>query len=366
MPKLRKGSVAIQSVKGRLRLCWSHDGKRYFLALLLDDTKLNRASAQLIAARIEEDIRTQNFDSSLNKYRPVERRQGEVGALTLFDKFLQAKSRAVTKKTLKNYRAIANALREYLGSDRAMDLKSATAFLEWSGKRLKPVSLATRHCQLNACWEWGIEQGLACTNPWKQARKTLPRVPAPQPKPFTEGEIRRILEWFRSDARASHYADFVEFRLRTGCRSGEAAGLRWGHLSADCSAIQISESLVEGERKATKTGEERGFQLSSNLQALLLRRRPPDCKPDDLVFVSVRGRGILPGHFASQYWKPALKELGIPYRRPYNTRATFASHALYKGVSPAEVAEITGHSQDVLFRHYSGAIQRSKLPDLWD
>jgi integrase len=204
-------------------------------------------------------------------------------------------------------------------------------------------------------------------NPWKKARKTLPRVPPPQPKPFTEEEIRKILELFRSDARLRHYYDFVEFRLRTGARSGEVAGLRWKNVSKDCRRIRIAESLSDGKRQGTKTGEEREILLSKGLQDLLLKRKPPDSQPDELVFKTVRGKGILPGGFASKYWKPALEQLDIPYRKPYTTRSTFASHALHKGISPAQVVKFTGHrDQSTLFRHYSGVIQEPELPDLWE
>ncbi|MBL1179342.1 Arm DNA-binding domain-containing protein [Pantanalinema sp. GBBB05] len=92
MPKSRKGTVAIQSVKGRLRLCWSHEGKRYFLSLMQPDTTINRAEARLTATRIEEDIRTRNFDESLNKYRYGERKPNSIGALTLIDRFIKFKS----------------------------------------------------------------------------------------------------------------------------------------------------------------------------------------------------------------------------------------------------------------------------------
>lgn len=358
--------MAIQTVKGRLRLCWSHAGKRYFLSLFMPDTKINRAAAQLTASRIEEDIRTQNFDPTLNKYRHGEQKTQEAGALTLIDRFIKFKTSRVSAATIENHRGVRNVVAEFLnGRDEQINLKGAIAFLEWYGQRIKPTSLATRCGNLSACWDWGIEQGFVQINPWKQARKSLPKVPPPQPKPFTEDEIKQILELFKTDKRFRHYADFVEFRLLTGVRSGEAAGLRWKHLSTDLTRAQISESMVKGKRQPTKTGETREFLLSERLQNLLLRRKQAGCHPDDLVFTTVWGKPILARNFSQQYWQPALKQLGIPYRRPYNTRSTFASHALYKGLSPAEVTEITGHSQDILFKHYSGAIRQSKVPDLW-
>lgn len=355
----------LQSVKGRLRLCWSHAGKRYFLSLCVSDTKINRSIAQMTASKIEEDIRTDNFDPTLNKYRDRGRKPAAIGALTLFDRYLGFKSSRVSVATIRNNRACRNALAEYLGGDREVDLKTAIAFLEWYGKRIKPVSLATRCSNFSACWEWGVEQGLVQTNPWKQGRRSLPKVPPPQPKPFSEEEIKRILEWFRQNKRSQHYADFVEFRLLTGARSGEAAGLRWRHISPDLSRAQISESMVEGKRQPTKTGVAREFFLSERLRNLLFRRRQAECNPEDLVFATVTGKPINSREFARHHWKPALKQLGIPYRKPYATRATFVSHALYQGLSPGEIEGLTGHDQITMLKHYSGAIRKSRMPDLW-
>jgi hypothetical protein len=40
-----------------------------------------------------------------------------------------------------------------------------------------------------------------------------------------------------------YYAPFVKFLLMTGCRTGEAVGLKWKHISADCKMINFCESV---------------------------------------------------------------------------------------------------------------------------
>lgn len=364
--KARKGTVAIQSVKGRLRLCWSHNGKRYFLSLVQKDTKINRAAAQLTASRIEEDIRTENFDPSLNKYRAGEQRRSRLGGIELFDRYIRHKEPSLKKITLNKYRAIRAVLIEQFREGEEIEVEGAISMIQHLRQRLATETIKGWLSVLNACWEWAIESGTVQDNPWKRARKTLPKSKTPRPKPFTEDEVKRIIELFRTDPRLKHYGDFVEFRLKVGARSGELAGLRWSHLSSDCSRIRISESIVRRERQSTKTGEEREFLLSPGIQNLLLRRRPANAKPDDLVFATVTGRAVCPTLFAQRYWKPALEKLNIPYRKPYTSRATFVSHALYKGMPPAEIEAVTGHSQKVMMQHYSGLIRQSKVPDLWD
>lgn len=365
MPKAKKGTVAIQSIKERLRLCWSYSGKRYFMSLGLLDSKINRAAAALVANRIEEDIRTDNFDPSLLKYQASRYGTG-LKVPDLFERFFKFKLPTLKRQTQQKYQALGNQVSEFFGeASGEVSVKDAIAFLAWLQKRMELVTVRDRLSILKACWDWGMNQKLVSENPWNEARNSLKKAPRKKPNPFTEEEVKRILAEFQTDPALAFYRDFVEFRLRTGARTGEIVGLCWKHLSEDCSLIQISESVTKNVRDLTKTWEERGFLLSPGVQEMLLQRRPEHYKPDDLVFPSPKGKVIEANNFARRVWRPVLARLGIPYRKPYNTRSTFASHALESGATPGEVTEITGHKQDTLFRHYAGAIKKSKLPDLW-
>ncbi len=81
------------------------------------------------------------------------------------------------------------------------------------------------------------------------------------PKPFSQEEIKAIIQGFEQDKYYSHYVEFVEFLFGTGCRTGEAIGLCWKHLNEDCSTVWIGESLSRGIRKATKTNRARTITL---------------------------------------------------------------------------------------------------------
>ncbi len=57
--------------------------------------------------------------------------------------------------------------------------------------------------------------------------------------------------------------------------------------------------------------------------------------------------------------------LELDYRKPYNTRHTFISHALDKGMNPVEVAQLTGHDVQTLYENYAGVVNsRPRLPEL--
>jgi integrase len=358
--------VAVEEVGGSYRLRWRAQGKRYHLFPGLAISKINRMQAEAIAVRIEEDMRTQNFDATLAKY-DSRRKPKEVSATELYQRFYDVRASRLAVATLEKYRALLGQVREFYGSKPAsVAVDEAIAFMDWLLARgMKPITLRDRLAILNACWDWGIKTRLVTVNPWSEARSALPKIPRLRPQPFTEVEVRQIMEYFATHEKYKWWRDLVEFKLGIGCRTGEIAGLRWRHLSVECDCVEISEALVRRKQKATKTGEIRQFYLSEKLQKLLLNRRPADWQPDDLVFPGPKGAALNANNFARYFWRPCLEALDIPYRKPYNTRSTFSSHAMESGMSPAQIAEITGHSQATLFKHYSGAVRRSRTPDLF-
>ena len=98
---------------------------------------------------------------------------------------------------------------------------------------------------------------------------------------------------------------------------------------------------------------------------MLRSRCPQDFKLDDLVFPSRKGGAIDDHNFRNRAWKTVLKNAGVSYRKPYNTRHTFISHALAGGVNPMTIAQMAGHDPEVLFSNYAADIQGGlQLPDI--
>jgi integrase len=81
-----------------------------------------------------------------------------------------------------------------------------------------------------------------------------------------------VLSAFKVHPRYHHYADFVSFLANTGCRFGEAAGLKWKHLGADYLTTWIGESCRRGVTRSTKTGKARTILLSPSVQRMLAAR----------------------------------------------------------------------------------------------
>jgi hypothetical protein len=105
--KATKGTVVVESFKGRLRLRFRVTGDRYCLAIGLPDLPQNRELAEEKATQIALDIKAGRFDPSLAKYHSPKSVKPNKSATTLdilWDKYTEFKSKQIqTPGTLKRY-----------------------------------------------------------------------------------------------------------------------------------------------------------------------------------------------------------------------------------------------------------------------
>jgi len=291
--KAQHGTVAIGAFRSVLRLRWSHAGKRYCLSLGMPDSRVNRVVAQARAKVIEGDLVTGNFDPTLAKYKPSQVQQAvAISVVELLQQFMEYKRRSLYPRSLDKFKALRKPITEFFGTKTAgsVDEELADSFRAFLSQRIAPTTQRERLTTLSACWKWGLKQRLVTQNPWLEPLKRVKVPPSQKPKPFTQHEIQAILDGFRGNRYYAYYADFVEFLFTTGCRIGEAIGLRWKHLADDCSKVWIGESVSRGGiRKPTKTNRSRQFRLTPKLQQMLMQRRPSSYTGDALVFPAPRG-----------------------------------------------------------------------------
>jgi integrase len=82
------------------------------------------------------------------------------------------------------------------------------------------------------------------------------------------------------------------------------------------------------------------------------------------VFSAPEGGPIDARNFCKRVWAPLLKHLGLPYRRPYQTRHTAATLMLAAGEQPQFVSSILGHSStQMLYSTYSRYVRNMTRRD---
>jgi integrase len=120
--KASKGTVQIKISNDRLQLVFSFRGKRHYLSTGFPDTKANRKLAEMKARQIELDILCDNFDITLEKYKPQSQQviltpsvDNYASLADLWESYTEYKRSSLSPSTLaKDYKTIYRCINIYL------------------------------------------------------------------------------------------------------------------------------------------------------------------------------------------------------------------------------------------------------------
>lgn len=175
----------------------------------------------------------------------------------------------------------------------------------------------------------------------------------PDPDPFSTEEVGRVLDAMRR--LSEPVCDYTQARFYTGLRSGETFATLWRHVDLANARLTVSESVVRGERKGTKTSTVRTVRLNSlALEAFARQRERVPAKVETVWLDPRYGQPWADERaYRRSFWAPALEAAGVRYRTPYTTRHTYATMMLMAGLKPAFCAGQMGHSVEMFHRVYS-------------
>ncbi len=371
-----KGSVSIDRDKNMIRLRWRYLAKRYSLNLF-SYSKANLLQAKMVALMIEHDMVTDAFDVTLNRYRKndTSAKTKEKSIVEHFEHWANAYRNMDCDRHV-HYNATRNMIRRW----GAFDTSEVVPKLNSENFNERTYNL--RLSMLKSFFAWLVKQKVITSNPVEDVRpKKVKRKTNPTRKPFTEGEISRILHAFKYNTCCPassrydhvHYYAFVYFIFSTGVRNAEAIGLRVKSIQLEKNLIEISEVLARSLkgtnaaariRKETKNGKTGQLPLTKDL-SLVLKPLIQNKKEDDLVFLSYNGLAIDDHNFQRRVFKPILKSLGIEERVLYAFRHTFSSRCMESGLTPLETAFLLGNNPETALRNYTHQINLpEKLPSI--
>ncbi len=384
--KAPKGTVRVKSSNNRLQLVFTYSGKRHYLSLGLPDTRTNQRIAEAKAKLIEADMAFDRFDISLNKYKPQSQvhhassSEMDVSLAGLWAQFVEFKRPQCSPNTMiSTYGTFSG----YLNRLPTHDLARATEIRDYVLANI-PLDSAKRFItRLSACCDWAIEANLISENPFHgmAAKIKKPKSVATDGlndiNPFSLQERDAIIQAIETDRfcpvrsayKHSRYTPLVKFLFATGCRPSEAAALQWQNISQDCKQVTFSQAVILTEtgkriRKGLKTQEQRKFPCNESLRALLRSIKPKECNAETLVFPSPKNKPIDLNNFRNRTWESVLKGLGIEYRKLYQTRHTFITHALETAQLDAkDVARLVGNSPEVIYKYYAGKKRELEVPE---
>jgi len=161
---------------------------------------------------------------------------------------------------------------------------------------------------INACWNWGLKQGLIDkANKFEGDTKGEPRQ-----RVYTAYELDLLFNQITDE----DFNTFVHFAYYTGARSGEIRSLSRENV--------LDESLVVNG----KTGR-RIVKLNSQAQKIMQHQDPLWSYRKD---------------FVSHKFKKEVRRLGIKDARFHDLRRTFGLNLIKQGMSIYKVSKLLGHS----------------------
>lgn len=396
--KTVKNTVGVQVVKGMIRLSLpraisrtAYGIEQKFIFPGLEATPLNIKLMEGKASVISVDIATGNFDVTLEKYQlgvavvnkliaiSGGKKESQLSMLQMYDKYCESKKGKVAETTLEikfknKYRNAVVAAIEAAGEDA---LKIQAFLLE---NRCKDTAKRALSC-LSESYKLGIKHKYAVENPFEGMAEDIRifkgrKITADNfddenedsdVRAFSVEEMNFIIDAFESSSRRKHLAPIIKFLFWTGCRTGEAIGLKWRDINWDNECIKIRRTYNSELKifKPTKTNTIRIFPMPKNGQLWNLLKLLPVRNFDDVVFPSKMGK-ILEIRSLGTVWRGSKADgnMGViprlitqgkvkQYLKLYATRHTFISHQIniYK-IPVSTVAGWVGNGAMVSYNDY--------------
>lgn len=349
-----RGGIGVRAVSdSSIEITFMYRGVRCRERVALKPTATNLKKAQQHKAAVEHAIAQGTFDYSVTfpgspraaKFAPETSQETVGGFLT---RWLAAKQKHISSSTFDGYRKIVELrLVPALGHHLVVDFKRKLVRDWLDGLQVGNKTLSNIQSCLRSALNDAVDEELLDTNPlagWTYARKEAP------PKdddvdPFTPEEQQAILAALSGQAR-----NMMQFALWTGLRTSELVALDWGDVDWVRGEVMISRAMTQaagGEAEVTKTAAgRRSVKLLRPALEALTAQRVHTFLADKEVFQNPRTLERWTGDqpIRKTMWHPAMKKAGVRYRRPYQTRHTYASMMLSAGEHPMWVAKQMGHS----------------------
>lgn len=266
---------------------------------------------------------------------------------SLFGKFLEYMELSRRPSHVENTRRYLKAVQDFFGKFATVEHLTPTrfeAFLQ-AGQRAslpyqvdhassKPWSTRTANFTLTmvkTALNWGIDRGAILSNPLEKFKK-LKGEQVKERRAMSEEEIQFLL----ANATGQDKEIFL-FALSTGCRMGEILSLEWQDVDLFSGQVMIQASKAKGKRS-------RLIPITGELLEIL-RGRPG--KPEALVFESPKNPGkplcisALRKRFKKNLTKAGINPRGLDL---HALRVSFITVCARKGISPATVANMVGHT----------------------
>lgn len=255
--------------------------------------------------------------------------------------FLEFKKYELKNSTFDKYNGIVESrINPYFG-DRDISSIKPSDVKKWLYSISDVGSKSKRHYLgvLSGILQEALFDEVIEKNPVKLVK--LPKYEKPVIKPFNSDEVKMIM----NNAKDNNFKYYLAIAFYTGMRSGEIIGLKKTDIDFDNGTIKISRSRSRFGESTPKTKYSiRELPIIELLEPFL--KELYNKHDEEYLFITQYNKPYRDTNvFTNKFWIPLLEDLNIDYRRPYNTRHTYATNMLYRNlVTPIQLAQLLGHA----------------------
>lgn len=281
----------------------------------------------------------------------------------------------VRASTLESHRAMGKHAVAAFGSKpladlRPGDMQALYAALIASGRATTTVRYV--HAVVRRALQDAVEMGLLASNPADRAKR--PRVVKKEIVPPTPEQARAFLVHVDGDRLRGLW----HFLALTGCRRGEALGLRWDDIDLDARTASIRRTLAgTGSHRRMQepktTSSRRTLALSTALVDALRQHRKqqlleriaagPEWRDTGCVFTTRTGTWLDPDRVRQRFHRLA-ETAGLPRTtRIHDLRHALATAWLAHGIPAQVVAQRLGHASIAITLSLYGHILPNQQAD---
>lgn len=273
--------------------------------------------------------------------------------------WLNRKEKHIKSSTYAGYAKAISQLTSSLGHLPLAGIKKKDVRDWCDSKTSTNKTLANLVSVLRAALQDAADDEIIATNPlfdFRYKRQEPPRLS--DVDPFTAAEQAAIL-----GSLQGQYQTLFQFAFWTGLRTSELVALQWGDVDWLRGTVLVQRAKTQNASKAettkTKAGTREVKLLPPALTALNAQKNHTFLQGGEIFHNPRTNQPWQGDQSIRKFWMFALKRAGIRYRRPYQTRHTYASMMLTAGEPLAWVSKQLGHSSVIM----TASVYATYIPD---
>lgn len=377
----RDGRGVKAASESSIEITFQYQGRRCRERIPLKPTPANLKRAEQHRGAILHAIATGVFDYAATfpgsqRASQYATAPGQVLSVEKYlDDWLDARKPTLKASTYQGYRSIVDGLLiPQFGAAMLSELKwpAVKTWLAKLGGDKPPSNKRMTNIQscLRSALEDAVEDELLDENCMRGRHYRRQEQPVDEEDddvdPFTPDEQKAILAALPEQTR-----NYAQFALWTGLRPSEQIALNWSDIDFRRGVAFIRKGITRAARGVaelpkTKAGRREVKLLGPALAAVQAQKAHTwvGAEPHGEVFRNPgTGARWSSSQAVQKIWVTALKRATVRYRRPYQTRHTYASMMLSAGEHPMWVAKQMGHKDWAMIIRVYGKWMPSADPD---